>query len=44
MALLLKPFAALLLFAMVLPVRFLVGRMKESRLKRLLLLRIHDRW
>lgn len=43
-ALLLKPFAALVLFGLIcLPVRLLVQRMPESRVKRLLLFRVKDR-
>lgn len=45
-ALLLKPLGALILFGCIaLPGRILVQKyMKEGKLKRFLLLRIHDRW
>lgn len=45
-AILLKPLAALILFGCIaLPGRILVQKyMKDGKLKRLLLTRIHDRW
>lgn len=45
-ALLLKPFGALFLFGCIaLPFRFIVQRyMRDGKIKRLLLRRIHDRW